>query len=80
MEKGEHEDEIDRELIFDLVFKYGAKSVTELKEICKDRGRSIMRKRIAKLVEHEWFLLQHGLVYIANADGCRRIVPRLATV
>lgn len=67
MDGNETQNEIDRELVFDVIFKEGAMSPGEI-----EQNTGLKPARISKLVQHEWFTKMHGLIYIATVNGVRK--------
>ena len=67
MDGKESKDDRDRCKVFDAIFKHGALTIEELTDIV-----SIGAARITRLVEHEWFEMQGGAVFIATVTGIYR--------
>jgi hypothetical protein len=71
MDRTETKDDLDRCRLWDKIFEQGPLSVAHLYE----RTR-IAARRIKFLLEHEWFLEQHGLYYIATESGQGKMSKR----
>jgi hypothetical protein len=74
MDGHETKDEIDRMALWDILYREGSMDTSDLSKLSGITG-----KRVSCLVEHEWFMKLHGLIYIARNDpSTRRSMPMLS--